>query len=102
VERGEINIRPWGTMLWGLREANKRIRWKDRKPYAFWKGNPSTSGRRADLMKCNVSDKQDWNARVYAQVKFLLHQHGTEPDPLNRRVLFKKIEKKRQTCHTIF
>ncbi|XP_059458927.1 uncharacterized protein LOC132188480 [Corylus avellana] len=64
---GEINIRPWGTMLWGLREANKRIRWKDRKPYAFWKGNPSTSGRRADLMKCNVSDKQDWNARVYAQ-----------------------------------
>ncbi|XP_062156642.1 uncharacterized protein LOC133864358 [Alnus glutinosa] len=64
---GEINIRPWGVMLWGLREANKRIKWKDRKPYAYWKGNPSTSGRRGDLMKCNVSDKKDWNARIYAQ-----------------------------------
>jgi hypothetical protein len=57
-------------MLWGLREANKRIKWKDRKPYAYWKGNPSTSGRRGDLMKCNVSDKNDWKARIYAQVNF--------------------------------
>lgn len=40
----------------------------EREPYAFWKGNPEVTEKRMDLLKCNVSDKQDWNARVYAQV----------------------------------
>lgn len=40
----------------------------DREPYAYWKGNPVVAETRMDLLKCNVSDKQDWNARVYAQV----------------------------------
>lgn len=41
----------------------------DRDPYAYWKGNPVVAETRMDLLKCNVSDKQDWNARVYAQVR---------------------------------
>ncbi|KAL0299523.1 UNVERIFIED_CONTAM: O-glucosyltransferase rumi [Sesamum radiatum] len=36
-------------------------------PYAFWKGNPKVAEKRVDLLKCNVSAKQDWNARVYKQ-----------------------------------
>lgn len=43
----------------------------DREPYAYWKGNPAVAETRQELMKCNVSDNQDWNARVYAQVTFL-------------------------------
>jgi len=39
-----------------------------REPYAYWKGNPSVAETRQDLMKCNVSDKQEWNARLYEQV----------------------------------
>ncbi len=68
--RPETNIKPWGNMLEALKEGNKRIKWKDRKPKAFWKGNQTTSFRREDLIKCNVSDKYDWNTRQYSQVIF--------------------------------
>ncbi|VVA11104.1 PREDICTED: O-glucosyltransferase [Prunus dulcis] len=63
----EINIKPWEVLLKDLEEGNKRKRWIDRAPYAYWKGNPSVAATRQDLLKCNVSDQQDWNARVYAQ-----------------------------------
>ncbi|WOG92467.1 hypothetical protein DCAR_0311736 [Daucus carota subsp. sativus] len=63
----EINIKSWGSLLKDLEEGNSRISWMDREPYAYWKGNPVVAETRMDLLKCNVSDKQDWNARVYAQ-----------------------------------
>ncbi|XP_017240772.1 uncharacterized protein LOC108213484 [Daucus carota subsp. sativus] len=63
----EINIKPWDSLLKDLDEANSRTSWMDRDPYAYWKGNPLVSLSRIDLLKCNVSDKQDWNARVYLQ-----------------------------------
>lgn len=66
--RPEINIKSWGSLLKDLEEGNSRISWMDREPYAYWKGNPVVAETRMDLLKCNVSDKQDWNARVYAQV----------------------------------
>lgn len=53
-----------------LKEGNKRESWLNREPYAYWKGNPTVAETRQDLMKCNVSDKQEWNARLYAQVSF--------------------------------
>lgn len=34
----------------------------------IWKDNPMVATTRMDLMKCNVSDNQDWNARLFAQV----------------------------------
>ena len=55
-----------------LKEGNKKIKWKDRKPYAFWKGNPYVSKKRVELMKCNVSNKNDWNVRLYIQVNFFI------------------------------
>ncbi|GER27022.1 hypothetical protein STAS_02704 [Striga asiatica] len=63
----EINIKPWEQLLKELKEGNKRMKWSDRDPHAYWKGNPVVAATRMDLLKCNVSDKQDWNARVYAQ-----------------------------------
>lgn len=68
VHRPEVNIKPWEILLGELKEGNKRTEWLNREPYAYWKGNPSVAETRQDLMKCNVSDKQDWNARLYAQV----------------------------------
>lgn len=55
-------------MLNDLMEGNKRMGWEGREPHAYWKGNPNVATTRQDLLKCNVSDKQDWGARVYAQV----------------------------------
>ncbi|KAK9994499.1 hypothetical protein SO802_024202 [Lithocarpus litseifolius] len=66
--RAEINIKPWKRLLNDLKEGNKRMGWMTRESYTYWKGNPSVALIRQELMKCNVSDNQDWNARVYAQV----------------------------------
>lgn len=63
----ETNVKPWEILLGELNEGNKRIPWMKREPYAYWKGNPSVAETRQDLMKCNVSEKQEWNARLYDQ-----------------------------------
>lgn len=63
-----MNIKPWESLLKELREGNERIKWINREPYAYWKGNPSVAETRQDLMKCNVSEEQEWDARLYAQV----------------------------------
>ncbi|CAI9094016.1 OLC1v1029650C1 [Oldenlandia corymbosa var. corymbosa] len=63
----EINIRPWDKMLKEIKRGNKKIKWVDREPYAYWKGNPYVAETRQDLLKCNVSQQQDWNARLFIQ-----------------------------------
>ncbi|KAL9237302.1 hypothetical protein vseg_011869 [Gypsophila vaccaria] len=63
----EINIKPWHHLSEDIKEGNKRIKFLDRKPYAYWKGNPFVAPTRMDLLKCNVSDQQDWGARVFIQ-----------------------------------
>ncbi|KAK4403594.1 O-glucosyltransferase rumi [Sesamum angolense] len=63
----EINIKPWEALSEDLKEGNRRSRWTDREPHAYWKGNPTVAATRMDLLKCNVTDKQDWGARVFAQ-----------------------------------
>lgn len=68
IIRPEINIKPWEPVSKELKEGNTRRKWKDREPYAYWKGNPAVAATRMDLLKCNVSDTHEWNARVYAQV----------------------------------
>lgn len=72
LHRPEVNIKPWGVLLGELKEGNKKTTWMNRESHAYWKGNPAVAETRQDLMKCNVSDKQDWNARLYAQVSIFL------------------------------
>ncbi|KAM3730083.1 hypothetical protein ACB098_12G060600 [Castanea mollissima] len=78
----EINIKPWKHLLNDLKEGNKRMGWMAREPYAYWKGNPSVALIRQELMKCNVSDNQDWNARVYAQDWIRESQEGYKQSDL--------------------
>ncbi|GAB4861794.1 hypothetical protein Ancab_037051 [Ancistrocladus abbreviatus] len=63
----ETNIKPWQNASRSIQEGNKRTEWKDRVPYAYWKGNPYVCPNRKDLLKCNVSHIFDWNARLYIQ-----------------------------------
>lgn len=63
----ETNIRPWRYVLKDIKEGNKRSKWKDRVPYAYWRGNPHVAPWRADLMKCNATHQVDWNTRLYLQ-----------------------------------
>ncbi|TXG50498.1 hypothetical protein EZV62_023022 [Acer yangbiense] len=76
TRRAEINIKPWEGLLKEIKEGNNKSRWVDREPYAYWKGNPFVAETRQDLLKCNVSDKHDWNARLYVQDWILESQQG--------------------------
>jgi len=60
----EVNTRPWDGLLNDILKGAKKLKWEDRDPTAFWKGNPYVAAVREDLMKCNLSD---WNARLYNQ-----------------------------------
>ncbi|CAL5044525.1 unnamed protein product [Urochloa decumbens] len=63
----EVGIRPWTQMLEEVRQENERVRWPERQPYAFWKGNPEGYRIRHKLLRCNVSNGKEWNARVFTQ-----------------------------------
>ncbi|CAO2835096.1 unnamed protein product [Amaranthus hypochondriacus] len=60
----ECHINPWRNASNDIQEGNKRIKWKDREPYAYWRGNPNVAPWRAELLKCNATD---WNVRLYTQ-----------------------------------
>ncbi|KAE8712875.1 protein LURP-one-related 4 [Hibiscus syriacus] len=72
----EINIKPWESILKDVKHGNNKIKWTDREPYAYWKGNPFVDVNRQDLLKCNVTDQQDWNARLFIQDWILEGQQG--------------------------
>ncbi|GMJ06274.1 hypothetical protein like AT5G23850 [Hibiscus trionum] len=72
----EINIKPWDSILKDIKQGNGKIKWIDREPYAYWKGNPFVDENRQDLLKCNVTDQQDWNARLFIQDWILEGQQG--------------------------
>ncbi|KAH1199728.1 hypothetical protein GmHk_18G053016 [Glycine max] len=72
--RAELAIKPWEALLQNIDEGNKKIKWKDRLPYAFWKGNTWVSHKRNDLTKCNASDQHD----SYAQIHPLLNHWDKE------------------------
>ncbi|KAK6920150.1 Glycosyl transferase CAP10 domain, partial [Dillenia turbinata] len=63
----EINIKPWNVLRYDLQDGNKRIKWKNREPFAHWKGNVYTGSVRRELHKCNISPKHDWKARIFEQ-----------------------------------
>jgi hypothetical protein len=88
VGRPEINIKPWDALQEDLKDGNNRVKWMDREPYAYWKGNPSVSASRQELVKCNVSSTKDWNARIYAQVTLsipaILRENIVVPFPFRR------------------
>uniref|UniRef100_A0A1J3CWJ9 O-glucosyltransferase rumi-like protein n=2 Tax=Noccaea caerulescens TaxID=107243 RepID=A0A1J3CWJ9_NOCCA len=63
----EVNIKPWEKSLEAIKGGNKVTQWKDRVAYAYWRGNPYVDPTRGDLLKCNVTDHEDWNTRLYTQ-----------------------------------
>ncbi|XP_038906931.1 protein O-glucosyltransferase 1-like isoform X1 [Benincasa hispida] len=64
---GEINIKPWRMVLEDIKEGNKRTKWKDRVPFAYWKGNPYVDPSRKDLLKCNLTQQHNWDTLLYVQ-----------------------------------
>lgn len=71
--RAEINIKPWRSVMKDIKEGNKKSKWKDRVPMAYWKGNPHVTPNRADLLKCNLTQQHNWNTLLYVQVHLYIH-----------------------------
>ncbi|XP_073102996.1 uncharacterized protein [Elaeis guineensis] len=63
----ETDIKPWETLREELKEANQRMSWMKREPYAYWKGNTHVCKTRREVLRCNVSYGKEWNARIYQQ-----------------------------------
>lgn len=59
----------------------------NREPYAYWKGNVRVSMSRFNLLKCNLSDEHDWNARVYVQDWNEEHKQGFKNSNLAHQCL---------------
>lgn len=81
----EINIKPWERLQMELKQGNERKKWIEREPHAYWKGNPFVAESRRDLLKCNVSETQDWNARLFIQDWILESQQGFKNSDLARQ-----------------
>ncbi|WOL18226.1 O-glucosyltransferase rumi-like [Canna indica] len=63
----ETNIKPWAPLLKEMKQVSEELKWADREPYAFWKGNPTMGANRQELLQCNATNEHDWNARIYSQ-----------------------------------
>ncbi|EPS63735.1 hypothetical protein M569_11049, partial [Genlisea aurea] len=72
----ETNIKPWKVLVKEIEKNSKKKKWEKREPYAYWRGNPTTTGIRADLMGCNVTPQHDWKARLYAHDWDVERQNG--------------------------
>ncbi|KAM7276873.1 hypothetical protein ACFE04_018739 [Oxalis oulophora] len=76
VATAKVKICPWESMLKKIKKGSKKIKWKDRVPYAYWKGNPLVAQTRQDLIKCTPSKRFDWNARLYVQNSYRESRRG--------------------------
>ncbi|CAN6235741.1 unnamed protein product [Urochloa humidicola] len=81
----ELNIKPWEALRREIEEGNDMVKWTDRAPYAYWKGNPKVGAGRLFLLRCNVSGKRDWNARIYAQDWGKELRHGFRESDLSKQ-----------------
>lgn len=60
----EIMTPPWKPLVEDIEIGTQKVKWEDRDPTAYWKGNLYTGWRR-ELLKCN--SMPHWNGRVYNQ-----------------------------------
>uniref|UniRef100_A0A0D9W7J9 Glycosyl transferase CAP10 domain-containing protein n=1 Tax=Leersia perrieri TaxID=77586 RepID=A0A0D9W7J9_9ORYZ len=87
----EINIKPWDALRKDLKDGNSRVRWLNREPYAYWKGNPAVAVTRQELIKCNVSNTKDWNARIYKQDWFRESKAGYKDSNLGSQCIHRSL-----------
>lgn len=64
----QIDISTWTKEVESIYKASKVLKWEDRKPIAYWKGNPYVGSKiREDLLRCNKSEHGDWGAEILRQ-----------------------------------
>jgi hypothetical protein len=61
----EIRTPPWETLAKEIQNGSQKVKWEDRDPTAYWKGNPYMGQGRQDLMNC--IHRRHWGGRLYNQ-----------------------------------
>ena len=68
---------PWTEEAKNIYIGSKEMKWQDRRPTAYWKGNPDVgSDVRVELLKCNVFDQHNWGAEIFRQVSVMSKGHA--------------------------
>ncbi|MCO5561458.1 hypothetical protein L7F22_015079 [Adiantum nelumboides] len=68
LHRPQIDLPPWTEEVQSIYNSSQTLKWEDRKPNAYWKGNPDVGSKdREDLLKCNKTNGSDWGAEIYRQ-----------------------------------
>ncbi|KAK4266823.1 hypothetical protein QN277_023692 [Acacia crassicarpa] len=62
----ETNIRAWERVSKSIEENNQKLEWKDREPFAFWRGNARVASSRTALSHCNATHHNHWKAHIYS------------------------------------
>ncbi|XP_076956214.1 uncharacterized protein LOC143631291 [Bidens hawaiensis] len=63
----EVNLGPWQEEFKSIKQGSQKTSWKDKFPYAYWKGNPDVNSRvRENLLLCNDTNK--WGAQILRQI----------------------------------
>ncbi|KAK9059566.1 hypothetical protein SSX86_020270 [Deinandra increscens subsp. villosa] len=62
----EVNLGPWDEEFKSIKQGSQKTSWKNKLPYAYWKGNPDVNSRvREKLLSCNDTNK--WGAQILRQ-----------------------------------
>lgn len=65
--RPEINIRTWQEEFPDIKKGSRAVSWKNKLPWAYWKGNPDVASPiRTEMLNCN--DTRNWGAQIMRQV----------------------------------
>lgn len=52
-----------------MKESNEKLKWEEREPFAYWKGNPNVSYSRERLLKCNLTRPNLSSVHLYSVVR---------------------------------
>ncbi|XP_078182466.1 uncharacterized protein LOC144576087 isoform X2 [Carex rostrata] len=85
----EVNVKPWEKFLDEISIESEKLKWKDREPYAFWKGNQYVAWTRGDLLQCNVSNGKEWNARLFGQDWDAAQKRGYQQSNLAKQCTYR-------------
>ena len=73
IHRPQTDLPSWKEEGKNIYVGSKAMKWVDRRPTAYWKGNPYVgSDVRTELLKCNISDQHDWGAEIFQQVSLTI------------------------------
>ncbi|XP_059067815.1 uncharacterized protein LOC131042854 [Cryptomeria japonica] len=61
----EVRSSPWDILIREIRNGSEEMKWVNRNPIAYWKGNPTVARIRMELLKC--SKIPNWNGQLIVQ-----------------------------------